>query len=125
MHAEDNFLDIDRDTRKLLKQAFNFGLIQSIEAELLTTFMNRVSVFILIQLEINILEQDASFMRNESYQYFDVVPAPSTPKTGKKGKRNRSQSLDHISIGLSFKNAKDRKVCHGVCKYYSLYSSST
>jgi len=44
MHAEDNFLDIDRDTRKLLKQAFNFGLIQSIEAELLTTFMNRVSI---------------------------------------------------------------------------------
>jgi len=104
LNAEANFLDIDRDTRKLLKQAFNFGLIQSIEAELMTTFMSR----------------DASFMRNESYQYFDLVPA--SPQKAKKGRSRNNPP--HTSIGLSFKNSKDRKVCHGVCKYYSLFSSS-
>jgi len=100
VQAEMNFLAIDRHTRKLLKQAFNFGLIQSIEAELLTSFM----------------DIDASFMRQESCQYFDLVPA--SPKKGRRSPK------DQKSLGLAFKNSKDRKVCHGVCKYYSLQSYS-
>jgi len=101
--AEANFLSIDRETRHLLKQAFNFGLIQSIEAELLTNFMN----------------VDASFMRSESYEYFTLASA-----SPQKGRRARSKSQEQNGVGIFFKNSKDRKVCHGVCKYYSLYSMS-
>jgi len=106
--AEENFLAIDRHTRKLLKKRFNFGLIQSIEAELLTSFM----------------DVDASFMRQESLQYFDLAPA--SPNKGRNRGRGAKKAThqDQKSLGLSFKNSKDRKVCHGVCKYYSLQSFS-
>jgi len=104
--AEMNLHAIDRHTRKLLQKHFNFGLIQSIEAELLTCFM----------------DIDAAFMRQDALQHFDLVPA--SPKKGRNRGRGAKNASEVKSLGLSFKNSKDRKVCHGVCKYYSLHSIS-
>ncbi|KAL6067769.1 hypothetical protein QOT17_008668 [Balamuthia mandrillaris] len=94
--AEKLFLDIDRSTRDLLKENFgyNSSLVEHLEA----------------------------FIMPLIYGFVDMESGEDEAKKS----NTHFKSIKHSGedLHLVFNDSRDRKVCHGVCKYYSLKSSS-
>lgn len=101
--AAQQYAGIKVETRRLLKEGFNLQLIQTLERKLLQ-----------YMLEEEESEDDHDCFTSLSARELASMSGgrASRPKDGSK------------QLNLLFKNSRDRRVCHGVCSYYSLASWS-
>eukprot|EP01087_Luapelamoeba_hula_P016180 TRINITY_DN4959_c0_g1_i1.p1 TRINITY_DN4959_c0_g1~~TRINITY_DN4959_c0_g1_i1.p1 ORF type:complete len:300 (+),score=52.66 TRINITY_DN4959_c0_g1_i1:56-901(+) len=98
------FLSIERSTRDLLKKERNLPLVISLEAHLLSHFAPEV-------------------VPQPSRLDLDLFKTVSSPQ--KKPTNKQSFAVGTADdLCLLFKSSLDRRICHGVCRYYALLSAS-
>jgi len=103
--AAQNFQKVDRDTRRLLKQSYNFRLVQCLEHKLLTSFVHQNEQCRLAEMT-NIYDEE---LQRDSEYYFAEW---------------NSNGNNNNEIMILLENSRDRKVAHGVCTFYGLLSAS-
>jgi len=103
--AAQQFAGIKVETRRLLKEAFNLQLIQTLERKLLQYM----------------LEEDEA---EEDHDCFTSLSSREVASMSGGRTRGKDSASSSKQLNLLFKNSRDRRVCHGVCSYYSLASWS-